>query len=104
MTPPNLYADNASIGASTSPPGSWVVGNAQNDQTTSNIQSGVLYPYVDTAEVYHCPTDISTVHGRPGLTHFRIPIEARGASCLHRTTLETAGGLDNVSKRSIFDT
>jgi prepilin-type processing-associated H-X9-DG protein len=70
MVPPNMYAAG-SFGASTSPPGSWVVGNAQYDQTASNIQSGVLYPYVSSAGVYHCPSDISTIKGLTGLARFR---------------------------------
>jgi prepilin-type processing-associated H-X9-DG protein len=69
---PNMYdPGDGSITTSPSLPGSWVLGNAQSDQTTSNIQSGVLYPYVKSAGVYHCPSDPSTVVGVPGLARFR---------------------------------
>jgi prepilin-type N-terminal cleavage/methylation domain-containing protein/prepilin-type processing-associated H-X9-DG protein len=64
ITPPNMY-DGESM------PGSWVVGNAKFDRTTANIQSGVLFPYVKSARVHHCPTDTSTVQGEPGLVRFR---------------------------------
>ncbi len=46
-------------------PGSWVVGNALTDLTTSNIQNGLLYKYVNNANVYHCPADKSVVSGNP---------------------------------------
>lgn len=39
----------------------WVVGNAFTDTTTSNIQGGVLFPYIRSARVYNCPGDKSTV-------------------------------------------
>jgi prepilin-type N-terminal cleavage/methylation domain-containing protein/prepilin-type processing-associated H-X9-DG protein len=52
-------------------PGSWVVGNAQTDTTTSNIQSGVLYPYIKSTAVYLCPADTSTVLGLPVLRRTR---------------------------------
>ena len=48
-------------------PGSWIVGNAQTDQTTSNIQSGVLFKYVLSEGTYRCPSDKSSVRGHPGI-------------------------------------
>ena len=45
-----------------SPPGSWVIGFADRDTTTSNIQQGTLYPYLHSAEVYRCPADRSTLN------------------------------------------
>jgi len=42
-------------------PGSWVLGNATMDVTTTNIETGALFPYVKTVAIYHCPTDKSTV-------------------------------------------
>lgn len=47
---------------------SWCPGNAQFDTNTVNIQRGVLYPYVGSTEVYHCPADRSpvlTADGQP---------------------------------------
>ncbi len=52
-------------------PGSWVLGNAQQDADTTNIQRGVLYPYVGTPSIYRCPADKSFVTGHPGLPRSR---------------------------------
>ncbi len=41
--------------------GSWVLGNAQMDLGTSNLQSGTLFNYVGAVGVYHCPSDHSFV-------------------------------------------
>ena len=51
--------------------GSWVVGNAQTDTTTSNIQSGSLFKCVNSVGVYRCPADKSTVGGQTGLLRTR---------------------------------
>jgi len=51
--------------------GSWVLGNAQRDVTTTNIQSGLLFNSVGAASVYRCPGDKSTVRDHPGLPRFR---------------------------------
>jgi prepilin-type N-terminal cleavage/methylation domain-containing protein len=45
--------------------GSWVLGNAKNDTNTSNIVAGILYDYVRSPGVYHCPADQSSVRGSP---------------------------------------
>jgi len=52
-------------------PGSWAVGNAQSDTTTSNIQSGVLYYYLNNPGVYRCPADKSTVRGKTAIPRAR---------------------------------
>jgi prepilin-type N-terminal cleavage/methylation domain-containing protein/prepilin-type processing-associated H-X9-DG protein len=36
---------------------SWVVGDAQQDYTTVNVQKGALFPYVKSTEAYRCPAD-----------------------------------------------
>jgi prepilin-type N-terminal cleavage/methylation domain-containing protein/prepilin-type processing-associated H-X9-DG protein len=51
--------------------GSWVVGSALTDTNTTNIQKGVLYPYITAAEVYRCPADRSSVRGFPSLPRTR---------------------------------
>ena len=58
-------------GSQQSQPGSWVVGNAQLDTTTSNIQSGVLFNYTRAAGVYRCPADRSVVAQAPSLLRTR---------------------------------
>lgn len=69
--PPNFYGFDGSINAAYSLPGDWVAGNAQYDTTPTNIQSGVLYPYVASISVYVCPTDYSMVQNHPALPRFR---------------------------------
>jgi prepilin-type N-terminal cleavage/methylation domain-containing protein/prepilin-type processing-associated H-X9-DG protein len=52
-------------------PGSWVLGNAQQDMDTTNIQRGVLYPCVGSSAIYRCPGDRSLVSGHPQLPRTR---------------------------------
>jgi len=40
---------------------SWCNGDAQTDTTTSNIQTGLLFPYNSSPGIYHCPSDVSTI-------------------------------------------
>jgi prepilin-type N-terminal cleavage/methylation domain-containing protein/prepilin-type processing-associated H-X9-DG protein len=73
-----LYADenedwlagNISVRRSNRP-GSWVLGNARQDQNASNIMAGVMYPYAPSAGSYRCPADKSTVTGHPTLRRAR---------------------------------
>ena len=51
--------------------GSWVVGNVKTDTNADNLKQGVIYPYVGSPGVYHCPADLSTVAGKPGLLRTR---------------------------------
>jgi prepilin-type N-terminal cleavage/methylation domain-containing protein/prepilin-type processing-associated H-X9-DG protein len=70
LMPPNI-SRNVSTPNAQAQPGSWVLGNAQLDITTSNLQNGVLFSYVAAAEVFRCPSDPSTVRGRPDLRRTR---------------------------------
>jgi prepilin-type N-terminal cleavage/methylation domain-containing protein/prepilin-type processing-associated H-X9-DG protein len=36
---------------------SWCPGNVQIDTSTTNVQRGLLYPYLTSLEVYRCPAD-----------------------------------------------
>jgi len=45
-------------------PGSWAEGNAELDTTTSNIEKGVMFPYVATVVIYRCPSDRVTLDGK----------------------------------------
>jgi prepilin-type processing-associated H-X9-DG protein/prepilin-type N-terminal cleavage/methylation domain-containing protein len=67
--PPNRLASRG--GYFVSDTGSWVVGNAWIDLTTSNIAAGVLSPIVNSARVYRCPGDVSTVKDNPGVSRTR---------------------------------
>jgi prepilin-type N-terminal cleavage/methylation domain-containing protein/prepilin-type processing-associated H-X9-DG protein len=69
IMPPNFTAPDGEMVKSDL--GSWVVGNAQTDTNVSNVQSGVLYSYVNGAAVYRCPADKSTVRGQPSLLRAR---------------------------------
>jgi prepilin-type N-terminal cleavage/methylation domain-containing protein/prepilin-type processing-associated H-X9-DG protein len=49
----------------------WVLGNAQFDQTDENLRAGKLWNYTGATPLYRCPSDRSTVRGRPDLLRFR---------------------------------
>jgi prepilin-type N-terminal cleavage/methylation domain-containing protein/prepilin-type processing-associated H-X9-DG protein len=63
--------DDDGTGNWVSLPGSWVLGNALLDVTTTNIQNGALFPYVKSAPAFRCPTDKSTVPGDLSLLRTR---------------------------------
>lgn len=65
--PPNKWDVNSSVGSSLS--GSWIVGNAPTDRTSSNVVRGVLFKYTKNVELYRCPSDKSTVNGEKNLLH-----------------------------------
>ncbi len=52
-------------------PGSWVLGNAKQDWSSSNIMSGVMFGYAPAVGAYRCPADRSTVIGKQGLSRTR---------------------------------
>jgi prepilin-type N-terminal cleavage/methylation domain-containing protein/prepilin-type processing-associated H-X9-DG protein len=43
---------------------SWVMGSAKTDDSPTNIQACALFPYNTTVQIYHCPSDKSTVIGK----------------------------------------
>jgi len=67
--PPNRLA--AQGGDFVADQGSWVVGNAWLDLTTSNITAGVIFPNVNSVRMYRCPTDRSTVRDHSELIRSR---------------------------------
>jgi prepilin-type N-terminal cleavage/methylation domain-containing protein/prepilin-type processing-associated H-X9-DG protein len=58
---PNNWIDYDGVGGGDNVSISWCNGNALVDTTTSNIQSGLLYPYNRSPGIYHCPSDVSTI-------------------------------------------
>ncbi|HEV2210479.1 MAG TPA: prepilin-type N-terminal cleavage/methylation domain-containing protein [Verrucomicrobiae bacterium] len=62
--------DNSGGGVLGGGPGAWVRGNAKTDINTTNIEQGVIYPYVKNAKVYKCPRDPSKITGT-GLPRLR---------------------------------
>jgi len=65
----HMYRDG--YGEPSSLQGSWVVGNAQRDRTTTNLENGTLFHYAQSTELYHCPADHSTVAGQPQIPRTR---------------------------------
>ena len=43
------------------PPDNWILGRAQKDTTTTNIQNGVIFPYNHSAAIYACPANRVTI-------------------------------------------
>lgn len=46
-----------------SPEGCWVTGNAAWDADPATITRGTLFPYAQSLQLYHCPSDHSCVVG-----------------------------------------
>jgi len=80
--PPNhedVQIGGGQAGARSDSP-SWVTGNAFADTTSSNIQRGVLFAYLN-AETYRCPSDRSTVRDAgklPRTRHYGMNIYMNG--------------------------
>jgi prepilin-type N-terminal cleavage/methylation domain-containing protein/prepilin-type processing-associated H-X9-DG protein len=67
--PPNSVWQT-SIGWESREP-SWVVGDAKDDVSTTNLQRGLLFPYNRSVGIYHCPADKNTVAGHPQILRTR---------------------------------
>ena len=64
-----------------SDPPSWVTGSAFTDTTISNIQRGVLFPYLNSPGTYRCPSDRSTVRDEgklPRTRHYAMNVYMNG--------------------------
>jgi prepilin-type N-terminal cleavage/methylation domain-containing protein/prepilin-type processing-associated H-X9-DG protein len=71
VMPPNGSTNSSTVLSSSSIQGSWIIGNAQTDRSSSNIINGILFPYNRSVAIYHCPADQSTVKDLPQLRRFR---------------------------------
>ncbi|MBI3417165.1 MAG: type II secretion system protein [Verrucomicrobia bacterium] len=49
----------------------WINGNAFTDANSTNIESGVLFPYNRSIKIYKCPADHSTVRDEGRIPRFR---------------------------------
>ena len=49
----------------------WINGNAYTDETSTNIENGVLFPYNRSVKIYKCPADRSTVRDQKKIPRFR---------------------------------
>jgi prepilin-type N-terminal cleavage/methylation domain-containing protein/prepilin-type processing-associated H-X9-DG protein len=70
--PPNeclVYV--ASRTALTTKANSWLFGNAYTDTSYTNIENGVLYRYNQSAKIYKCPGDNSTVRDQKAIPRTR---------------------------------
>ena len=52
-------------------PGSWVLGNAKQDVTATNIQAGLLFAYAPASDACRCPADRSKVDSPSGARRAR---------------------------------
>jgi prepilin-type N-terminal cleavage/methylation domain-containing protein/prepilin-type processing-associated H-X9-DG protein len=90
--PPNQVGGFVSTVSSTNTPTSvtnvfsWCPGIAPQDTTTDNVKLGLLYRYNLNAQIYHCPSDNSTVIGFPGLLRARSYCMNIGINCDDATT------------------
>jgi prepilin-type N-terminal cleavage/methylation domain-containing protein/prepilin-type processing-associated H-X9-DG protein len=50
---------------------SWCPGIAPQDATLDNVKIGLLYPFNQQPNIYHCPSDNSSVDGYPNLLRAR---------------------------------
>jgi prepilin-type N-terminal cleavage/methylation domain-containing protein/prepilin-type processing-associated H-X9-DG protein len=63
VMPPHYRSDPWQSTVRAGMPGSWVLGNAQSSSSITNIEAGVLFPYVKGSGAYLCPGDRSLVTG-----------------------------------------
>jgi len=63
-------------------PQSWCPGIATADATTADVESGLLFPYNISPQIYHCPSDHSTVDSRPELLRTRSYCMEISMNCL----------------------
>ena len=66
MLPPNNFVWNVETGEPILQGDSWCPSNTRRDADTSNLERGVLFPYVKNAALYRCPGDRSTIEDAAG--------------------------------------
>ena len=59
LPPNNFVLDSDDFPVANGP--SWCPDRAREDEDTKALESGALFPYVRSVDVYHCPADRSTV-------------------------------------------
>jgi prepilin-type N-terminal cleavage/methylation domain-containing protein len=96
--------EGLSMGAS-----SWLLGNAYTDTTLTNIRNGALFPYNQSAAIYKCPADKSTVRDQGRIPRTRsvamsmymnwAPLSFASGynTCWHK-----AGAIANPTKAFVF--
>src|SRR6266566_2733508 len=91
MPPNRLALDSPGFKADK---GSWVVGNAWKDLAFSNITVGVIFPAVNSVQIYRCPSDKSKVRNHPELGRTRS--YAVGLH-LNGSTANTGTAIDEIN-------
>lgn len=73
LVPNNSVVAIPTSGGSVASGAAWCLGSARTDTTTTNIESGLLFPYNRSAKIYRCPSDRSTIEDAAGnvLTELR---------------------------------
>jgi prepilin-type N-terminal cleavage/methylation domain-containing protein/prepilin-type processing-associated H-X9-DG protein len=77
--------------------GAWVLGNAQVDTNSANIESGVLFKYTRSAALYRCPADRSTVSSFPDLLRTRSYSTHQWYNC----EVQSGTSLDDVNDAAL---
>ncbi len=75
--------------------GSWVVGNAWLDISTSNITAGVIFPNVGSVQVYRCPTDRTKVKDHP-----EVPRSRSYSASFYLNASSKPGTIDSINWHS----
>ncbi|MBC8001564.1 MAG: prepilin-type N-terminal cleavage/methylation domain-containing protein [Opitutaceae bacterium] len=65
--PPNNFVYNVNSGQPITKSRSWCPGNTRIDNTTTNIERGLLFPYNRSVAIYRCPADLSTIETPEGV-------------------------------------
>jgi prepilin-type N-terminal cleavage/methylation domain-containing protein len=65
VTDNNDYLPPNFIGNGGAASNSWVVGNAQSDTSTLNIQNGILFQYNQQVKIYQCPANTKMITAPP---------------------------------------
>jgi prepilin-type N-terminal cleavage/methylation domain-containing protein/prepilin-type processing-associated H-X9-DG protein len=66
-----LALNKAETSTETTGSESWIAGGAKSDLTATNIMRSAFFPYNKSIGIYHCPSDLSKVDGKPTLVRFR---------------------------------
>ncbi len=73
--------------------GAWVLGNAQLDTNTANIEAGVIFRHVGGAKAYLCPGDKSTVLNQSAIRRTR----SYSTHCWLNCDVISGSALDDVN-------
>jgi prepilin-type N-terminal cleavage/methylation domain-containing protein/prepilin-type processing-associated H-X9-DG protein len=89
------------------PPQNWILGHAQSDVTTTNIQNGVLYQYNKAVTIYACPANTKTITASGGFGATTTVPQTRTCSidyAMGGNAGSSASGPWTLSRAMIFNT